>query len=292
MVVEERAAPGVERGDGGHLVVAQREVEDVEVLLHALAVRALGGADHAALQQPTQHDLGDRLAVRLSDTGEDLVAEEVVSSLRKGRPALHGHVFAGHVLLRRTLLEEHVALHLVHGGGDAVERDEIREVIGVEVRRPYGSDHALLVELLHGAPRAEDVAERLMDEIEVNIIEPQPLERRFEAAFGPLVARIRHPQFGRHEHLVARQAARAHGRPDRFLVTVARSRVEQPVADRERVLHGALAFGGVRNLVRAEAELRHPDAVVQGDVLHGAFLSRFLTYPPYGEHPTGGSLRW
>ena len=207
-MVKERAALGVERSNGDHLVVAQREVEDVEVLLHAIAVRALRDADHTALQQPAQHDLGDRLAVRLADASEDLVAEEAVSALRKGRPALHGHLLAGHVLLRLALLEEHVALDLVHGGRDAVERDEVCEVIWVEASCPYGADNALLVELLHGAPRAEDVAERLVDEVEVDVVEPQPLERHVEAALGPLVARIRHPQLGRHEHLVARQAKR------------------------------------------------------------------------------------
>ena len=123
MVVEERAATGVERGDGDHLVVAQREVEDVEVLFHAIAVRALRDTDHTALQQPAQHDLGDRLAVRLADASEDLVAEEVVSALRKGCPALHGYLLAGHILLCVALLEEHVALDLVHGGGDVRAMD-------------------------------------------------------------------------------------------------------------------------------------------------------------------------
>ena len=47
----------------------------------AIAVRALRDADHTALQQPAQHDLGDRLAVRLADASEDLVAEEAVSCL-------------------------------------------------------------------------------------------------------------------------------------------------------------------------------------------------------------------
>ena len=75
-------------------------------------------------------------------------------------------------------------------------------------------------------------------------------------------------------------------------VAVARGRVEQPVADRERVLHGALAFRDVWDLVHAEAELRHPDAVVQGDVVHGTFLPRNLTYPPYEGRRAGGSFRW
>ena len=42
----------------------------------------------------------------------------------------------------------------------------------------------------------------------------------------------------------------------------------------------------------AEAELRHPDAVVQGDVVHGTFLPRNLTYPPYEGRRAGGSFRW
>lgn len=42
------AVPYVKRGNFGHFLIGEAEVKDVDVLLHALFVRALGDHGHAA----------------------------------------------------------------------------------------------------------------------------------------------------------------------------------------------------------------------------------------------------
>ena len=49
--------------DGGHLLLGQREVEDVEVVRHVLWAEHLRKGDIALLEVPAQHDLGGGLAV-------------------------------------------------------------------------------------------------------------------------------------------------------------------------------------------------------------------------------------
>src|SRR6478752_3216172 len=57
----------VETGDPRDLVVAEREVEDLEVLLHPLGVHRLREDDVAALDVPAQGHLRGRPALRLGD---------------------------------------------------------------------------------------------------------------------------------------------------------------------------------------------------------------------------------
>src|SRR3712207_8141728 len=58
----------------------QLEVEDVEVLVHALAPDRLRDDDDLALHEPPEHDLGDRLAVGVADRGQR--SEEHTSELQ------------------------------------------------------------------------------------------------------------------------------------------------------------------------------------------------------------------
>ena len=48
-MVEEKAFARVERGDGGHVFIRKREVEDVDVLLHPFDVGRFGDDDDATL---------------------------------------------------------------------------------------------------------------------------------------------------------------------------------------------------------------------------------------------------
>jgi hypothetical protein len=66
-VVEEQRRAVVHRGDAGHLVVGELEVEHVDVLAHPLGADRLGDDDDIALDEPAQDDLGDGLAVAAAD---------------------------------------------------------------------------------------------------------------------------------------------------------------------------------------------------------------------------------
>ena len=86
VVVEEEAASRVERGDGGHILVGEREIEDVEILPHPLYVGRFGADDDSALNQPAQGDLRHRFAVFVTDFGQNRVREESGCGLRRTAP--------------------------------------------------------------------------------------------------------------------------------------------------------------------------------------------------------------
>ena len=53
----------VHRGNLSHVLIGKREVEDVEVLRHALLMTRLGNGHDAALGEPTEGYLGCTLAI-------------------------------------------------------------------------------------------------------------------------------------------------------------------------------------------------------------------------------------
>ena len=95
VVVEELRVALIEGGDLVHVVIGEREVEDVEVLRHPIRVDRLGDDDDVALDQPAQHDLGDGLAVLLADAGQKRVGEQPVLALRERSPRLDLHTLGG-----------------------------------------------------------------------------------------------------------------------------------------------------------------------------------------------------
>src|SRR4051794_10182810 len=64
------ALTAVEFREFGHLLVAQLEIEDVDVLAYPLRRRRLGNDDVAKLQVPAQDHLGNGPAVPLGDAGD------------------------------------------------------------------------------------------------------------------------------------------------------------------------------------------------------------------------------
>jgi hypothetical protein len=157
-----------------------------------------------------------------------------------------------------------VGLDLVDGRRDLVVVDEVHQPVGVEVRHPDRPDRALGVQLLHRPPGAVVVAERLVDQVQVQPVKAEPLQGPVERAAGVVLAGVGDPQLGGDEQLVARDAAGGDGTADGGLVLVGGGRVEMPVAGGQRIGHHALGLLGW-DRVDAEAEDRHLDTVVQGD---------------------------
>ena len=63
----------VEVMDGGHVILAQCEVKDVEVFLNVLLVRTLRYDYQSSLYLPSDGHLSGRLLVLLADTGQSRV---------------------------------------------------------------------------------------------------------------------------------------------------------------------------------------------------------------------------
>ena len=148
---EEQAFALVQPADGGHVLIGQGEVKDLEVLAHPILVGGLGYGHHVRLEQEAQGCLGCGLAVLLADLVQDGVVEEVIAALGEGAPALVLHAVFFHDLVGLGLLLEHMGLHLVDGRGHFYELAQVDEPIRVEVGHANGPDLARLVSLLHGA---------------------------------------------------------------------------------------------------------------------------------------------
>ena len=73
MMVEEETVGGVERSNLLHVVCVKFEVEEVQVLFHALLVNGLRDDDYVALQQPAQGYLCSSLAIFLANLSEGRV---------------------------------------------------------------------------------------------------------------------------------------------------------------------------------------------------------------------------
>jgi hypothetical protein len=159
-----------------HLFVREHEVEDVEVLFHALTTHGLRDRDDLALDEPPQHYLRDRLAVRAADLGQERIGEQVVLALSESAPRLDLHSVRAHEVLIGHAPEERVDLDLIDRGSDLVVLDEVDKSIRVEVRHPDRASETLAIELFHRAPEAGVVPQGLVDEVQVHVLQPEPFE--------------------------------------------------------------------------------------------------------------------
>src|SRR5829696_1591570 len=107
-----------------------------------------------------------------------------------------------------------------------------------------------------------------MDQIKVQIVELQFVERPFERLFCPVISSVRDPQFRRDEDLFPWHATSFYRSPDGFFVLVNGGRVDRTVADLERVDDASFTFFGVRDLVYAKTQNGHFYTVVQSNVSH------------------------
>jgi hypothetical protein len=91
-------------------------------------------------------------------------------------PRLHLYAVGSHEFLVDAALKERVDFDLVDRGHDVTVLDEIDEPVRVEVRHADGANETLGVQMLHGSPRAVAVAEGLVDQVQVHVIETEPFE--------------------------------------------------------------------------------------------------------------------
>ena len=190
-----------------HVVGAELEVEDVEVLGHPLLAHRLGDRHDAALRQPAQDHLGDALAVFPADGPQHLVVEDVVLALRERSPRLDLDVVLLQELLRLDLLMEGVRLDLVDRRRDFVVQDEVHHAVGVEVAHADGVDAAL-----RGTAPPSPATRRTRRRTAGGSgrgrgSRAEPLQRAVERRLGLVVPGVRDPELGGDEELLARHAA-------------------------------------------------------------------------------------
>ena len=138
------ALAGVERLDGGHLVLAEVEVEDVEVLLDPLRRDRLGDDDVAELQVPADDDLR-RASCRAPRRSPTIAGSSSTCALGQRAPRLGHDPAVGVLAAQAGLLQARVQLDLVDRRGDAGLVDDPLEVGGLEVRDADRAREALLL---------------------------------------------------------------------------------------------------------------------------------------------------
>ena len=271
-MVDDLAAAKVERFDLGHLLACQGEIPDIKVLLDPLLVHRFGYDRHPALDVPPQGRLGGGLAVLLADGGQNRVGDDAELALREGTPRLRDDPVFLHDLEGFLLLEEGMDLDLVDGGDDVHRLAEVEQAGGVEVADADGPHLAGAAGFLHGAVSAHIVARRLMDQVEVKVVEAEVLQGAVQRRFGGLITGVLHPQLGGDEQLFAGDAAPGDGRAHGLFVHVGGGRVDQPVTGCDGVQDGLFTLGRVGHLKDAEALQGHDHAVVQSDRFHKSLL--------------------
>lgn len=123
------------------------------------------------------------------------------------------------------------------------------------------------IDLLEGPVRVDvpgPRGHRPVDQVEVDVIEAQLVERGVEGAQRRVVALVVVPHLRGDEQVLTGDPGRGQGAAGALLVPVGGRRVDRAVAGLEGGRHGRRRLV-VRHLPDAEAQLRHPHAVVQGD---------------------------
>ena len=151
-------------------------------------------------------------------------------------------------------------LHLIDSRSDLGRLQQRRQLVAREVRDPDRARVSGLVGSLHAGPGPGRAACRPVDEVQVDVVEFQPgqasleLDRRIRA---------RGTELGRHEHLLPRDLAASKRTADALLVAVRLRGVDVAVSGLQRPADRVLAGPAVADLPDAEAEHRHPVAVIQ-----------------------------
>jgi hypothetical protein len=165
------------------------------------------------------------------------------------------------------LLEVGVQLDLVDCRRLAGCVDDRPQVRLLEVRHPDRANQPFALQLDERLPRVHVAVvrgHRPVDQVQVEIVEPQAPHAGVERPFGLLVAVVLVEALARHEYLLAPQPRAANRLTDGRLVAVRGRRVDVAVPHRQRTCHDGGRFSR-RNLKDAEAQLRDDRIPVQGD---------------------------
>lgn len=163
-------------------------------------------------------------------------------------------------------MTEGIDLNLIDMGANGIVMRKINETIRCEIAHADGSKNLVLVEALHRAPGAVNVTHRLVNQIKVEVIETEQVERAVNGSARTFFACILHPKLGCDEKFSTIQPASLDGVTDGSFIAVRSGGVNGTVSGSNRIFYGFLAFLEVANLVHTENGGRHQYAVGKRDV--------------------------
>ena len=230
------------------------------------------------LDVPAQHDLGWRTVVGRRRIRHLREFEQRVLTLPERTPGLGEDAVVVTVRGFGRTLVIGVQFDLVDRRYRVAPPFDAVEVLNQEVAHPDRHRLARCADLFEGLPALEvqvALRGRPVNQIQVDMIEPQLVETDVDRSKRCVVPLSVIPQLGRDEEFVARDSGCGDGPPDTLLVAVDRGGIDVAVADLERV--GDNAFGVVRiDEEDSESKLWDAAAVVEceGGNSHAPMLSR------------------
>ena len=161
-----------------------------------------------------------------------------------------------------------MAFHLIHRGNHVGVLEQRFDVMDVIVAHADGTGAALFVELLHLFPHAEVTVvftDRPVDQIEIDVIGAQALQRCGKGSLFVFGADFVVPELGGDPDLVARNAAVLNGAADRCFVAIDRCGVDVAIACVQRPAHRIVGFFAVFGTEYAQTQNRDFRTAVEFD---------------------------
>lgn len=153
------------------------------------------------------------------------------------------------------LLEEGVKLYLVNGGDHIHRFAQVSQPGGVEIAYADGPERTVPVCFLHGAVGPHIIANRLVNKVQIQIIQAQVVQRTLNRCLRPLIAGVLHPKLCGDEQFLTGNAAFLQSSAYRLFVHIGGG-INQTITGTDSIQHRLLTLGRVGNLKDTEAPSR------------------------------------
>src|SRR5215207_2279798 len=219
----------------------------------------------SSLGQPAQYDLRNGLLVFSGEGQQDFVLEDVVLAFREWCPGFMLNPVGLQEFLGFDLLMERMGFDLVHRRHHFVVHHQVHQPVGLEVADPDGSYRAFPVQLFHGSPSPMHIPEGLVNQVQINMLQLQPLQRPVKRLLGAFVSGIRDPELGGDEQLFSWHTCPLDSGSDDLFIAISSRGIDQTIARTYRVVDASFAFLGIRYLKNAEPQEGHLHTVIERD---------------------------
>ena len=102
--------------------------------------------------------------------------EQTIFTFSKRSPGFRLNPTALHPRNSMQLLVEGVLFNLAYCVDNAVEGDKVGHSVRMEVTDANGANFACLLQFFHGTPGTMDITVRLVNQVQVNVVQLQPVQ--------------------------------------------------------------------------------------------------------------------
>jgi len=214
------------------------------------------------LHNPAKNDLSDGFLVFGSDGQQDFILENVVPALGKWRPRFNRNAVILKKFLRINLLLEWVDFNLIYRRHYFVVNHQVHDSVWLKIGDPDCPDLSLLIQLFHRPPFAIHITKRLMDEIQIKIIQLQSFQRPIKGFPRTFIAIALNKKFRRDKQFFSRNAAFSDAVANCFFIHVRSGGVNMAIPSLNGVNHASLTLGWIGNLKNAKSKNRDFNSII------------------------------